>query len=147
MDSNAFDAVTRTFGSSLTRRTALRGLAASALAAVTGGGLLEAEAKKGKKKKKNNNNNNTNTPPPSPPSTGTPAPSFFCPNLNTACGLGANTLVCNCRLSKEGTQTCGNIVNPPNGAVFEPCQQSSNCPAGQFCDFGGNVCRTRCATG
>jgi hypothetical protein len=146
MDSNTFDAVTRTFGRSLTRRTAVRGLAASALAAVTGGRLLEAEAKKGKKKNKNKNDNNNNTGTP-PANTGTPAPSFFCPNLNTACGLGANTLVCNCRLSKEGTQTCGNVVNPPNGAVFEPCQQSSNCPSGQFCDFIGNVCRSRCATG
>lgn len=142
MDSTTFDAVTRNFGRSLTRRTAVRGLVASAVAAVAGGGLLEAEAKKNKKKKNNNNNN-----PPSTPSTGTPAPSFFCPNLGTACGLGANTLVCNCRLSKEGTQTCGNVVNPPNGAAFEPCQQTSNCPSGQFCDFGGNVCRTRCATG
>lgn len=73
-------------------------------------------------------------------------PKFNCQNLGTACGLGASTLVCNCRLTKEGQQSCANVVNPPNGVAFQSCTLTSDCPAGQICDFGGNVCRTGCPT-
>jgi hypothetical protein len=69
-----------------------------------------------------------------------------CPNLGTACGKVASTLVCNCRLSKEGKQNCANVVNPPNGVAFLTCTLSSDCPKGQICDFGGNVCRRACET-
>jgi hypothetical protein len=74
-------------------------------------------------------------------------PKFDCQNLGTACGLGAKTLVCNCRLDKEGDQTCGNVVNPPNGMAFTACNLSSDCGPNEVCDFGGNVCRTKCETG
>lgn len=70
--------------------------------------------------------------------------SLACQNLGTACGLGASTLVCNCRLTKEGQQSCANVVNPPNGVAFQSCTLTTDCPAGQICDFGGNVCRTGC---
>ena len=150
MDSMTFDGIARTLGSRLTRRSAVRGLVSGATALVVGGALLQAEdasAKKGRKNKSKNkkkNNNNTTTPPPNPAPVGAVV---TCPNLGTACGLGTNTLICNCRLTKEGTQTCANVVNPPNGATFQPCQQTVNCPAGQICDFGGNVCRSTCQTG
>ncbi|MBW3633054.1 MAG: hypothetical protein KY456_08490 [Chloroflexi bacterium] len=151
MESRTFDDLTRNLGSTLTRRSALRGLGASAAALVAGGVLLQTEdasAKKRRKSKNKNrnrkkNNNNNVTPPPDPAPVGAVV---TCPNLGTACGLGTNTLICNCRLTKEGTQTCANVVNPPNGATFQPCQQTANCPAGQICDFGGNVCRSTCQT-
>jgi hypothetical protein len=73
-------------------------------------------------------------------------PRTDCPNIGTACGKGSSTLVCNCRLDKEGKQQCGNVVNPPNGVAFTPCILSSECGDGQFCDFGGNVCRRSCET-
>jgi hypothetical protein len=73
-------------------------------------------------------------------------PRTDCPNLGTACGKGSSTLVCNCRLDKEGKQNCGNVVNPPNGVAFTACNLSSECGDGQFCDFGGNVCRRSCET-
>ncbi len=74
-------------------------------------------------------------------------PKFDCQNLGTACGLGGKTLVCNCRLDKEGNQTCGNVVNPPNGVAFTACNLSTESGPNEFCDFGGNVCRTKCETG
>jgi hypothetical protein len=147
MESRTFDDLTRNLGSTLTRRSALRGLAASAAALVASGAVLQAEdasaKKRRKNKNKNNNNKNNNTPPPDPAPLGAVV---TCPNLGTACGLGTNTLICNCRLTKEGTQACANVVNPPNGAAFAPCQQTANCPPGQICDFGGNVCRSTCQT-
>jgi len=148
METTTFDTLTRNLGSTLTRRSALRGLAASAAALVTGGALLQTEdasaKRRGKntKKKKNKKQNTPNTPPDPAPVSAV----VTCSNLGTACGLGTNTLVCNCRLTKEGTQTCANVVNPPNGVSFNTCNLSSDCPAGQICDFGGNVCRSTCQT-
>ena len=139
MEITTFDDLSRNLGSTLTRRSALRGLVASAAAVVTGGALLPAEdasAKKQRRKQKRRKQKQNNTA----------AAGVTCPNLGTACGLGASTLVCNCRLTKEGTQTCANVVNPPNGTAFQTCTLSSDCPSGQICDFGGNVCRTTCQT-
>ena len=148
---SSFDELARGVGDgSLSRRRALA-LVGSSLFGGTLGSLAllgDAEAKKKRKKKKKKKKKK---PPvlqdPVPVGTGILGPSFSCPNLGTACGLGTNTLVCDCRLTKEGTQTCANVVNPPNGAAFQACQQTVNCPPGQICDFGGNVCRTTCATG
>jgi hypothetical protein len=137
MEITTFDELTRNLGSPLTRRSAIRGLVASAAAVVTGGALLQAEDASAKKRRKNKRQKRqkNNTPPV-----------VTCQNLGTACGLGASTLICNCRLTKEGTQICANVVHPPNGETFEPCTLSSDCPPGQICDFGGNVCRTTCET-
>jgi anaerobic selenocysteine-containing dehydrogenase len=148
METRTFDDLARSLGHTLNRRSTLRGLAASAAAVVAGGAVLQAEDASAKKRRKNKDkkkqkNKNNNTPPPNPAPLGAVV---TCPNLGTACGLGANTLVCNCRLTKEGTQTCANVVNPPNGAAFQACQQTVNCPPGQICDFGGNVCRSTCQT-
>jgi hypothetical protein len=80
-----------------------------------------------------------------------PAPSFSCPNVGTACGLGTLTAICQCALTTEGTQRCANFVNPPNGVAFQQCQQSVNCPNGQVCTFNAvpanQVCRFFCQTG
>ena len=142
MEITTFDDLSRNLGTTLNRRSALRGLVASAAAVVAGGALLSAEEasaktqrRKSKSRKRQRRKKNT-----------TPAAVATCPNLGTACGLGASTLICNCRLTKEGTQTCANVVNPPNGTAFEPCALSSDCPPGQICDFGGNVCRVTCQT-
>jgi hypothetical protein len=144
----SFDDIARGLGDgSLSRRRALALVGSSLLGGTLGSLALidDADAKKKKKKKKKKKNNDPILQPPVPP--GAPVlPTIACANINTACGLGAQTLVCNCRLTKEGVQSCGNVVNPPNGAVFEPCQQSANCPSGQFCDFAGSVCRLACAT-
>jgi hypothetical protein len=53
MESTTFDAVSRNLGSSLTRRAALRGMVAGALAVVAGGTVLDVDAKKLGKRKKN----------------------------------------------------------------------------------------------
>ncbi len=52
METTTFDGITRTFGSRMTRRSALRGLFAGAAAAVAGGALLQAEDVSAKKRKK-----------------------------------------------------------------------------------------------
>ena len=145
MDSTTFDGITRTLGSRMTRRSALRGLVAGAAATVAGGALLQAEevsAKKGGKGKKKQKP--STTPPPNPAPMGAVV---TCPNINSPCGLGTNTLICRCTLTKEGVQNCVNFVNPPNGAAFAACQKTANCPAGQVCDIVGNVCRSTCQTG
>jgi hypothetical protein len=137
MEITTFDDLSRNLGSTLTRRSALRGLVASAAAVVAGGALLpveDAAAKKRRRKQKNRKKSSAQ------------GAVLTCPNLGTACGLGASTLICNCRLTKEGTQTCANVVNPPNGTTFQTCTLSSDCPDGQICDFGGNVCRFTCET-
>src|SRR5687768_7515895 len=142
MEIATFDDLSRNLGSTLTRRSALRGLVASAVAVVTGGALLSAEdaaaKKQGRKSKKRKQQRRKNANQKAVVTT--------CPNLGTACGLGTSTLVCNCRLTKEGTQICANVVNPPNGTAFQTCTLSSDCPTGQICDFGGNVCRFTCET-
>ena len=143
METTAFDDLTRTLGSSLTRRLALRGLAASAAALVGGGALLQGEDASAKRRRKNKKKNKKQNAPPNPAPLGAVV---TCQNLGTACGLGTNTLICNCRLTKEGTQTCANVVNPPNGVAFNSCNLSTDCPPGQICDFGGNVCRSTCQT-
>src|SRR4051812_14588666 len=51
MDSTTFDAVTRRFGTTATRRSAVRGLLAGAIALVGGATVLEADAKKHKQGK------------------------------------------------------------------------------------------------
>ena len=137
MDISTFDDLSRTLGSTLTRRSALRGLVASAAAVVTGGALLTSEDASAKKRRRKSKNKKQKTAPDAV---------VTCQNLGTACGLGASTLICNCRLTKEGAQNCANVVNPPNGTAFETCTLSSDCPPGQICDFGGNVCRTTCET-
>jgi hypothetical protein len=55
MDSTTFDGIARTFGSTSTRRSAVRGLFAGAVALVGGAAVLEADAKRRKKGKKGRN--------------------------------------------------------------------------------------------
>ncbi len=52
MDSTTFDTVTRNLGTAVTRRSALRGLVAGALAVTVGGAALESSAKRHRKSKK-----------------------------------------------------------------------------------------------
>lgn len=65
MDSTIFDTVARNLGTQdavVSRRTALRGLVAGALAVAGGSAALEAEARRGKKKSKNKKKNRTLRP-------------------------------------------------------------------------------------
>ena len=52
MDATTIDSIARTFGTSMTRRSALRGLVAGAAAAVAGGALLHADDASAKRRKK-----------------------------------------------------------------------------------------------
>jgi hypothetical protein len=56
MDSTTFDTIARTFGSTSTRRTAVRGLFAGAVALTGGAAVLQADAKRRKKGKKGGRN-------------------------------------------------------------------------------------------
>jgi len=114
-------------------------IATGALGAL--GLVATADAKK-KKKKKKKKVVVVVPPPPPPASPPPPAASFSCANLGTACG---NTAVCQCRLSTSSQQVCMNVVVPPNGINFPPCQSQVNCPSGQFCDATFNQCALACA--
>ena len=52
METKTFDGITRTLGSSMTRRSALRGLFAGATAVVAGGAVLQVEDASAKRRKK-----------------------------------------------------------------------------------------------
>ena len=63
METTTFDGIARSLSSSTTRRSALRGLFAGAMAAVAGSALLHADdasAKRRRRRKKNKNGNNRN---------------------------------------------------------------------------------------
>jgi hypothetical protein len=146
MDTDKFDTVARFFGSGMTRRKALRGLVAGAAPLIGGGLLLAAEDAAAKRRHKKKHKKKKDQPQDAPQDPAPVGAVVTCSNLGTACGLGTNTVVCNCRLTKEGAQTCANVVNPPNGVSFNTCSLSSDCPAGQVCEFGANVCRSTCQT-
>ena len=55
METTTFDGITKSLGSSITRRSAVRGLFAGALAVVAGGAALEGEAKRRRKKGRKGN--------------------------------------------------------------------------------------------
>ena len=140
-----FDDLARSLAEEKPSRRKVLALAGTSLvgSALVALGLREdADARKRRRKKKKKKK-------PPPPPAPIPAPLGVvtsCGNLGTPCGLGNQTILCNCRLTKEGLQTCQNVVNPPNGAAFQPCLTSVNCPPGQSCDFSGNVCRFNCQT-
>jgi hypothetical protein len=118
MDDARFDRLARGFDAGMTRR----GLGAVAAGAIAGLALvsdMDAKKKKRKSKKKK----------------------YTCGNLGLACG---NTAVCQCRLNKSGKQVCMNVIIPPNGISFPPCQSQANCGAGQFCDLVFNQCALAC---
>ena len=79
MDSINFDGIARGLGSTMDRRTALRGLVAGALAAAVGGSALEASAKRRRKRRKK-----TQTPTGGSGGGGsqTLPPGAFCQNHN-----------------------------------------------------------------
>jgi hypothetical protein len=131
MDEARFDEMARGLDSRLTRRRA-GGLAAGALLAL--GLAAESDAKKKKKKKKKKKGGTGGT--------GGSGVNFSCGNLGAPCG---NTLICQCRLNKNSQQVCMNIVTPPNGISFPPCQSQANCPAGTFCDLQFSQCASACA--
>jgi hypothetical protein len=129
MDDARFDEVARRLDTRLTRRRA-GGLAAGALLAL--GLAAESDAKKKKKKGGSGGTGGT----------GGGGVNFSCGNLGAPCG---NTLICQCRLNKSSQQVCMNVVTPPNGISFPPCQSQANCPAGTYCDLQFSQCASACA--
>ena len=72
METATFDGITRTFGSTMTRRSALRGLFAGAAAAVAGGALLQSEETSAKRRKKKGGKNSGTQPTTGQPTTDQP---------------------------------------------------------------------------
>ena len=58
MDTTRFDTIARHFGSGMTRREALRGLAASVAAVTAGGVLMQAEDAAAKRRRRKNKHHN-----------------------------------------------------------------------------------------
>ena len=118
MDTTQFDTVVRLFGSGMTRRVALRGLVAGAVALSAGGTRLavqDAAAKKKSSKRKSKKNKNKNEPAPAtgPVIEPTPEPA---PPVNVC--AGKNWCV-------DRSQTCG-----PAGGYGKCLVEVS----------GGNIC-------
>ena len=63
METTTFDGLARTFGSHVTRRSALRGLVAGAAAVVAGGAVLQVEDASAKRRKKKGGKQTTTTQP------------------------------------------------------------------------------------
>ena len=63
MDTTSFDGITKTFGRTLTRRSALRGLVAGAVAAAAGGALLQTDEASAKRRKKSRKGTTTQPTP------------------------------------------------------------------------------------
>ena len=63
METIKFDGIARTLGSSITRRSALRGLFAGAMAAVAGGALLHADDASAKRRRRKNKKNKKGNQP------------------------------------------------------------------------------------
>jgi hypothetical protein len=76
--------------------------------------------------------------PPGPP----PSGASSCQNLGTPCG---NTAICQCRLDKSSTQTCQNVIVPPNGIDFISCDANDDCGPGQVCDASEGLCVSTCS--
>ena len=70
MDTTSFDGITKTFGRTLTRRSALRGLVAGAVAAAAGGALLQTEEASAKRRKKSKKSRTTQPTTPEQPGSG-----------------------------------------------------------------------------
>jgi hypothetical protein len=124
MDSTKFDAVARTFGTGLTRRSALRGLVAGAVAVVGGATVLEADAKRRRKKGKGGNQQR-----------GTLANGQFCQtsaqcrDANNICEVASNASNSDRTCCGAAGATCG----APNGdgdATAPFCCAGFSCTAG-----------------
>ena len=63
METTTLDGIARTLSSTSTRRSAVRGLFAGALAAVAGGALLQADDASAKRRRKKNKKNNQGRKP------------------------------------------------------------------------------------
>jgi hypothetical protein len=127
----------------LSRRRVTALVASTIFCGTLGGASLDDAAAKRKKKKRKNRKNDNDAPPPEPAPVGAVV---TCANILSACGLGTNTSTCLCLSTTEGVPTCSNIRNPPNGATFQPCQQTVNCPPGQVCNVDERVCVSTCQT-
>ena len=89
MDSTTFDGITRNLGSTLTRRSALRGFVASAAAVIAGGAILQAEDASAKRRKKGKKGQGGQTAP-----TGSFLPSGALCQSDSQCNFSQDHQIC-----------------------------------------------------
>jgi hypothetical protein len=139
MESRTFDDLTRNLGSTLTRRSALRGLAASAAALVAGGAVLQAEDASAKKRgnnrrKKKDNDKPVSVPPPPPVPPGQPTASQNCLAAGNQCGTFANQQG-TCRVPSAADAQAGFICT--SNQALNTCASSNQCGANTRCVIQG----------
>jgi hypothetical protein len=149
MDMTKFDAVTRIFGSGMTRRDALRGLVAG-VAAVTSGGVLLADevgaASKSKRKNKKKNKKKRETPQPDPAPPAPPvnvcAGKNWCIDRTQTCGPAGG--YGKCLVEATGGNICAEILFQVPSCTECEAPNCTNCrcvPAaggGDKCNNGAN---------
>ena len=138
METTTFDGITRNLGSSLTRRSALRGLFAGAAAAVAGGALLQVEDASARRRRKKGKKGGTQ------PTTGQPQllpPGSRC-QFTSQCATG---YICEVPVNGSNSDRyCsggpGAICGAPNG---DGDDTAPFCAVGHRCVFsgGGYTCQ------
>ncbi len=113
METTTFDGIARTFGSSLTRRSALRGLFAGAAAVVAGSAVPQSEEASAKRRKKKGKRKSDKTPTPPPPVTPPPPPNpcagkNWCVDRSQTCGPAGG--YGKCLVDMYGGNICAEIL-------------------------------------
>lgn len=112
MDSTTFDTVARNLSTSISRRSALRGLVAGALAVTAGSSVLETSAKRRRKDKKQRHLQ----------------PGDFC-RKDTQCNRHDPHYICGRRVFNDERRVCCGLID----AV---CDSSADCCYGYLCHNG-----------
>jgi hypothetical protein len=152
MDKSVFDGLARHLGSGLTRRRALRGLVAGAVAVATGGAIREETAAKrrnnkrrmkgDKNKNKNKKNKGNQGTPPSPPAPPICAGKNWCVDRTQTCGPEGG--YGKCLISTTGDNICAEILFQVPSCTDCEAPNCTNCRCalaaggGDRCNNGAN---------
>ena len=128
METTTFDGIARTLGSSITRRSAMRGLFAGAAAMVAGGALLQAEDASAKRRRKKGKKGNQQRR----------QPGAFC-DTNSQCQTDRGYMCAVAVNAGNSDKTCsggpGAVCGPKNGDLDDTAP---------FCAVGHECVNSRC---
>ncbi len=138
METTTFDGIARTFGNSLTRRSALRGLFAGAATIVAGGATLQSEEVSAKRRKKKGGKKGSAQPSTGQPQTGQPLlpPGSRCQS-SSQCVAGYI-----CEVPVNGSNSDRYCSGGPGAICGAPTEDGDDtapyCAVGHRCTFNGS---------